>query len=294
MASDWVPTEGLVPHLRRVAAKALACGALEPLATDCEIHESDGISWTFFILRGRNRKVENLISQERVAGVGDRPNPFLPYDPRMEVARVSSTHVCLLNKFPVIQDHLLLVTSTYESQDRELSLEDFTASWQLLEAAGGLVFYNGGKAAGASQHHKHLQWLPLPLNGGMDSVPLAPLLALNGPTWQLRSSPEIPFAHVLAEFSQEQASIPQLLFFNYLAGLRRLALGGGNGDPGPYNLLLTRDFMLIVPRAREFHQGVSINSMGYAGSMFVRDRDQLARVLTMKPLNFLQVVGFPR
>lgn len=294
MTRDWVPADGVVPHLRRVAAEALACGALEPLATDCEIHEREGVSWTFFILRGRNRKVENLISQDRVPSVGDRPNPFLPHDPRMEVARISPTHVCLLNKFPVIADHLLIVTRVYESQDRVLNLDDFDAAWQLLDAVGGLVFYNGGKAAGASQHHKHLQWLPLPLSGRCGTVPLAPLLATHGPGWRLQCSAKLPFAHALVAFSPDQGPVPQLLLANYLGALRSLALGGGSGDPGPYNLLLTREFMLIVPRAKEFYQGISINSMGFAGSMFVRDRDQLARILAMGPLRFLQAVGFPR
>src|SRR5690606_33901634 len=38
--------------------------------------------------------------------------------------------------------------------------EDFHALAQLLSASGGLGFYNGGAPAGASQRHKHVQWLP--------------------------------------------------------------------------------------------------------------------------------------
>ena len=30
----------------------------------------------------------------------------------------------------------------------------------MLVAAGGLGFHNGGTAAGASQRHKHVQWIP--------------------------------------------------------------------------------------------------------------------------------------
>ena len=43
-------------------------------------------------------------------------NPFLPYDERAEVAEISSTHVCLLNRFPVFANHLLVVTRAFEPQ----------------------------------------------------------------------------------------------------------------------------------------------------------------------------------
>ncbi len=283
-----------MPHLRRVAEAAIAAGALEPIVTDGEIHLHDGILWPFFVLRGRNRKVESLIGQDRDERGGDRPNPFLPYDPRMEVARLSPTHVCLLNKFPVIPNHLLIVTRAYERQDSVLRLEDFAAAAALIDEVGGLVFYNGGKAAGASQHHKHLQWLPLPLRADADWVPLAPRMALTGKCFEVYCSADLPFAHALVRLPEQGHSEPLRLLAHYRAMLRLLALGGGCGDPGPYNLLLTRSFMLVVPRAKEFHQGISINSMGYAGSMFVRDREQLARILAKGPLNFLKAVGFSR
>ena len=43
----------------------------------------------------------------------------------------------------------------------------------------------------------------------------------------------------------------------------------------PYCLLVTREWMLLVPRSREFFDGISLNSLAYAGSFFVRDRAQL-------------------
>lgn len=299
MTMDWVPAAGLIAHARQVAEDALASGKLEPLLTDAEVHQLDGVSWLFYVLRGRNRKVENLVSQERVERKGERPNPFLPYDRGMEVAVISPSHVCLLNKFPVIPDHLLLITRHFESQDRALNLLDFEATCRLLAAADGLIFYNGGKASGASQYHKHLQWLPLPLGNDGFSVPLQPLLpSLDASSWQLGQSKSLPFAHVLTGFSSEWPTDPdhaaKHMLGLYRAMIRSLALGDGSLDPGPYNLLITRSWMLIVPRSREFHEGIGVNSMGYAGSMFVRDREQMMRLLQMHPLIFLRAVGFPR
>ena len=49
-------------------------------------------------------------------------------------------------------------------QQTPLDVEDFLAAQTCLQAQDGLVFYNGGPAAGASVEHKHLQMIPLPLS----------------------------------------------------------------------------------------------------------------------------------
>jgi ATP adenylyltransferase len=68
-----------------------------------------------------------------------------------------------------------------------------------------------------------------------------------------------------------------------------------NDDPMPaYNLLLTRQVMLVVPRTLEKWRDVSINSLAYAGSLFVRDRAQIEALRTTGPLTVLTSVGHPR
>jgi ATP adenylyltransferase/5',5'''-P-1,P-4-tetraphosphate phosphorylase II len=39
-----------------------------------------------------------------------KTNPFLPYDAELFVCELSPTHVLLLNKFPVVENHVLVVT----------------------------------------------------------------------------------------------------------------------------------------------------------------------------------------
>jgi ATP adenylyltransferase len=68
----------------------------------------------------------------------------------------------------------------------------------------------------------------------------------------------------------------------------------GLRQSGPYNLLLRRGWMLLVPRAREHYQGISINSLGYAGSLFVRDAVELRRVEETGPMRILVEVSLPR
>jgi ATP adenylyltransferase len=61
----------------------------------------------------------------------------------------------------------------------------------------------------------------------------------------------------------------------------------------PYNLLMTREWMLLVPRSAEFAEGVSVNALGYAGSLFVRTAEQLDLVRRLGPLHFLSAVARP-
>jgi ATP adenylyltransferase len=62
----------------------------------------------------------------------------------------------------------------------------------------------------------------------------------------------------------------------------------------PYCLLVTRNWMLLVPRSREFFDDVSFNALAFAGSFFVRNERQLERLRTTGPLNALAAVSFPK
>lgn len=59
------------------------------------------------------------------------------------------------------------------------------------------------------------------------------------------------------------------------------------------NLLVARTWMLLVPRSRERVEGISVNALGYAGSLFVRDERRLALVETTGPMRMLHAVGMP-
>ena len=62
----------------------------------------------------------------------------------------------------------------------------------------------------------------------------------------------------------------------------------------PYNLLVSRNWLLVVPRRCEKWQDVSINALGYAGSLFVRDENQIERLRAEGPLGVLAAVGYAR
>ena len=89
-------------------------------------------------------------------------NPFLPPEPELTVCSVDPHHYCVLNKFNVFNNHLLLITREYQPQMRRLDLDDMRALCALMEQREFLAFYNGGPLAGSSQRHKHMQVIPLP------------------------------------------------------------------------------------------------------------------------------------
>ena len=163
-------------RIATVSAGALASGALLPIATGFEYVEDGGIRFIVRVLANLQLKSNQRAAEERGAAAGRPFNPFLPYEQALFVADVSETHVAILNKFNVVDRHLLIVTREFEEQRALLTLPDFEAWWRCMSEYESLGFYNGGVEAGASQPHKHLQLVPLPLAPQGPAVPIAPLL----------------------------------------------------------------------------------------------------------------------
>jgi len=274
---------------------------MEPIETSTELVEQSGISFVIRVVDSLARKdeVRRALSAEARGSGAERPNPFLPYDERLFVRDVSGTHVCLLNKFNVIDAHLLIVTRSFEEQDAPLDVQDFEALWSCLSEAGGLGFYNGGEAAGASQRHKHLQLIPLPLDERLPDLPIEPLLMNAAPAEDgLLRAPGLPFVHVLVrlEGSRSTGSVADELTRHYREMVDALGLAGDNPSSAaprlaPYNLLVTREWMLLVPRSAEFFEKISVNAIGFAGGLLVRSREQLEMVERVGPLTVLSRVA---
>lgn len=59
----------------------------------------------------------------------------------------------------------------------------------------------------------------------------------------------------------------------------------------PFNIVMTREWMLLVPRSQECVHGISINGMGFAGSIAVVDDDGFQYVRDAGLPSVLQVVA---
>lgn len=290
----------LWPLLQRRRREALASGALRPIETAQEWVEDGGVRFLIRVVSNLARKDADRVRQVEQNPAGGPPrNPFLPYEPALFVAGISETHLALLNKFNVIDHHLLIVTRRFVDQETLLDLADFQALCLCLAEYEGLGFYNGGAAAGASQPHKHLQLVPFPLVESVPTIPIEPLLRTASRAVKVGTVPGLPFRHVFAFLDPGLASRP-ILFAEILsecyqaalrvAGIEALRVDGEIRQSLPYNLLVTRDWLLLIPRHREDFEGISVNALGFAGSLFVKDQEQLAVLRRWGPLAVLRAV----
>ena len=266
---------------------AIQCGALENIPTRIEHVEERGICFQVHIVQQLERKRIESTTQRRTD-----TNPFLPYDEDMFVADVSDTHVCLLNKFNVMEHHLLIVTREFEHQETLLTKRDFEAMWRCLREFEGLAFYNSGTVSGASQPHKHLQQVPLPLGGCKECTPIDSLVADASFEGRFGTVPAFNFLHALTRVTRlESMPVDEAAWDTertYSEMLRGLC---GAEAPGPYNLLATRDWMLLVPRSVEHYESISVNALGFAGSLLARDQREADLIRERGPLGVLEDVG---
>ncbi len=290
----------LWPRVREQSARAQARGALEELATEEIRVEDGGVRFVLRQVSSRRRKERARKALRKSPAPAD---PFVPGEPDLFVADLGPQHRCLLNKFNVFENHVLIVTRTFEHQETLLTQGDLRALWICMGAVDGLGFYNGGEVAGASQPHKHLQLVPLPMASDAPGVPIERALGGLQPAGQAVSASGLPFGHALVWLEPELAGDPEraaarssgyyqmLLAATGLCGLRQ---HDALRQSAPYNLLVTRRWMLLVPRTRERCLGVSVNALGFAGSLLVRDSAQLEAVRAYGPMGVLRDVAGPR
>ncbi|MEI6443134.1 MAG: phosphorylase [Nostocales cyanobacterium ELA583] len=275
--------------IKTTTEQALKSGALKSIPTEVEIIEQDGIRFVVRILENINRKIaEQEKRDHETTETGKEFNPFLPYEADLFVADISPTHVCILNKFQVVDYHLLIITRAFESQESLLTLEDFTATEACLGDIDGLVFYNGGKLAGASQPHKHLQLVPFTET----DIPISPLLKAAKSEDSLGTIPEFPFVHAVTTLNLGESA--EITLEKYHTLLRTVGIKPleNNLQSGAYNLLMTREWMLIVPRQYDEFERISINSLGFAGALLVKNQEQMQLLKNITPINILNKVAF--
>lgn len=230
-----------------------------------------------------------------------KPDPFKDPSPDLLIASFppeNPTHALVLNKFPVIPNHFILATRAWKPQTDLLEPDDLHATYACLQAwpetsdsngtsqkteessepenaADGkrlFAFFNSGDESGASQPHRHLQFLPVEAMRA-DSQGWAPLIDLVGASQETTSTspqtdeqrfkciPTLPFKHFALPLPPNPS--PETLHGIYLS-LYRAAVSAsgteaGRDVPSPasgpaaisYNLAMTLSTMMICPRTSE-------------------------------------------
>lgn len=266
------------------AETALASGNLVPLSTDLVVAPELA---PFQLRRLMSRTPKHLR-----AG-GPRPNPFLPWEPALEVARPQQGHVLILNKYPVQSGHVLLITDHWAPQAGWVDSRDWAAVSAVARDTGGLWFFNSCSAAGASQPHRHLQLLPR--KKGEPSCPLAEdFWAALTDLAEDHGSYRFPWACQLSLRSDPEGHGD--LEGLYLSHMAALGLGDPRVDPHPlhpYNLLFDDRWFVTVRRCREAVAGFSVNALGFAGCLLQTEHSNLDWLLRHGPWALLQAVATP-
>ena len=243
-----------------VQRSALQSGALIPLKTELISGPDDRF------------QLRRLISAtpKHLAKAGPKPNPFRPWDQRLEVASLPE-HVVLLNKYPVQAGHLLLISKHWQAQADWLQPSDWQALTEVWAQQPGLWFFNSSAAAGASQPHRHLQLLPrvadqlpCPLDAEFEALAQGQSPAQ---TWQQSVA-----ARELTSGSAEEL---QACYQGLAAELEIGSAISHQRPLHPYNLLLCNKWMVMVRRLKESHAGFSVNALGFAGYMLATEESDM-------------------
>lgn len=190
---------------------------------------------------------------------------------------------------------LVLARRVFEEQLPPLTCSDFAALATIVSEAGGTGLYNGGAAAGASQRHKHLQWIPATLDnarldfylGGLPAEPHEQDVATH-PSLAMKHC----FVRVHCGAGLPVDTAAQSLYTGFERACTQLRLVPGvAGQLPPFNLLAGNSCLLLVPRSQECFEDISISAVGFGGTLYTRTREQIEIIRQAGPLQVLAAVG---
>ncbi len=141
--------------------------------------------------------------------------------------------------------------------------------------------------------------MPLPLLPGGTGLPIAP--ALDVVRWEgdFGATPLFSLAHALVRLDPAWLADPRdaaaRTLDRYWALLDFVGIERGDDErqTRAYNLLATREWMLVIPRSQDAYEGIAVHGLGYAGSFMVWDEARLQLLRQTGPLAVLRAVGEP-
>eukprot|EP01121_Diplochlamys_sp_Union-15-3_P000845 TRINITY_DN10704_c0_g1_i1.p1 TRINITY_DN10704_c0_g1~~TRINITY_DN10704_c0_g1_i1.p1 ORF type:complete len:274 (-),score=31.15 TRINITY_DN10704_c0_g1_i1:41-862(-) len=220
----------------------------------------------------------------------DQPfkDPFEnPLTQPLFIKEISPTHSLMLNKYNLVEDHVLIVTTKYEAQTCDLNQNDFEALLTCYNEIDGVGFFNCGPKSGSSQPHKHLQFIPL----HSDNLPVCKLLTKEKcKAGEIFSISFFPFLQYCCKL--EKPVTAEALLSHYNTMLQKISVL----DPPltNYNFLLLSDWIMLVPRTVDEFEGISVNSLGFTGNIYIKDEELLNKLIQLGPMTLLQKVTFPK
>ncbi|KAI5961278.1 APA2 [Candida theae] len=235
---------------------------------------------------------------------GDREsNPFEKPEPELTILEGYGPNLefkLVFNKFPVISKHFLMVTREFKHQNTPLSEEELSATYKILTELAKqspldedwFAFYNCGPESGASQPHKHIQFMRAPSRKGFKSY--AELLSQNTTSPANAQNPSqdqnIPFAHYLIRLNENDIGDESLaVSFASLLQHTMNVLKENDQHHISFNFVMTTKYMLMVPRSNsKFEDKLGINACGVYGLILCKNQELFDMVKEIGALNVLK------
>ena len=275
-----------------------------------EFFFQDGINYVFKkLIKDEISKKPILIDKK------DFTDPFNPPFPSNYVIEDNffnfNTHRLFFNKFPIMDEHILLVTRDFISQYTHLTINEFRSIILLINTMNGIVFFNGGKNTGASQPRKHLQCIPRESMHNFEfgifellknDSNLVILESFNDYIiCKLNNFSEANIEHILIKYSNDMIEyLKNTTLSNveenaeFCINLYKIMLAYLKLDVdevnivNDYSFLINSDFMLLIPRKKSSvkinNVEFSFNSASYTLALLVKNQQERDEIINHKIL----------
>lgn len=242
-------------------------------------------------------QLEKKPSPKTEADTTTKQSPWLPPDESLLVETLDDYSV-VLNKYPVVRNHCLLVSKEHIPQALPLGEEDWATAIELLRTLNKesktrhVGFFNSGVESGASVDHKHIQFVTIP----EDFKPF-PDTVKDTNDDEVYADNRVPFAHFIRNVPRNADADDLIFRYSQILGelLTRSFKTEFNKKTNDvhYNLVFTEEWILGVPRTKaKTDDGISINALGTIGMFLAKNESDLA-IIKEKNLDLVKEVGYP-
>ncbi len=221
-------------------------------------------------------------------------DPFENPDPDLFIADLSIEHFLVLNKFPVMPQHFILATKEFKEQTHLLEPNDLAAAFDCVRAYAAtgrrlFAFFNSGEESGASQPHRHIQFVPedtQQIKKGESGW-----LVLADKMLHAQYRDQLPFRVFVEWLGDLDADTLHAMYLSLFTQAfsaindRKPTTDEFRGAAGfSYNLAMTRDTMVLCPRVTEgaplvdergqVRGHLSLNGTLLSGSVLVKTEEE--------------------
>ncbi|KAK0129174.1 hypothetical protein ONS95_001109 [Cadophora gregata] len=207
-------------------------------------------------------------------------NVFSDTDPDFVIDFIGPSHKLILNKYSIVRPQYVLHTTAFTPQSDHLNAVDFDAAWNVVSRleSRNMVIYNCGVEAGSSIGHKHLQILPRPERKEFEMFPDA--LGIDNEKSEVRG---LPFRHAVKLLSSSPSVSELVSVYEKLKIRSRVN--------NAHNVILVKEWMLVIPRSCARHGNLAANAASMAGLAWVNKLEDIQNWIDRGPMELLRQFG---